>query len=353
MDNDRKTAMKQWVGRVGRPVAGLAGLVALVVWSGGACESKVAPGRVEHQPGIALPGGVRTCTARVERTAASVEIIGTVTSEQRINLSARLSAYVQQTAVSAGDSVTNGQLLVALDDRDIRQQLSGAEAQYRQAESEYQRATQLFEKGAATEQVRQAAESAFQSAKAHLEGARVMATYARIVSPIDGVVTDRRIEVGDLAAPGQILLSVYDPHHMRLEVPIPVRLIPSLPLHREIEVTLDGFDAPLKGVVREIVSEVDPLSRTQLGKVHIEDSARRILPGTYGRIRMQGEPRDAVWVPGSAVYRVGQQELVQVAVNGRVLRRVVRTGVRRTDAVEILSGLEDGETVLPEPIREG
>lgn len=353
MNEAAMTRGAKWMKRLGRPAAGIAGLAALAIWSGGACESKVAPGRVGHEAGAALPAGAAIFTARVERVASDVEVIGSVASEQRINLSARLSAYVQRTAVAAGDSVTNGQVLVSLDDRDVRQQLAGAEAQFKQADAEYQRTRQLFEKGASTEQARQAAESAYQATRAQLEAARVMLTYTQITSPIDGVVTDRRVEAGDLAAPGQILLSVYDPRRMRLEVPIPVRLTPRLPLNREMEVILDGFDTPFKGVMGEIVSEVDPLSRTRLGKVRIESGGRSILPGTYGRIRVEGDVRETIRVPVSAVYRVGQQELVQVVVNGRVLRRVVRTGEVRGDRVELLSGVADGELILAAPVKEG
>ena len=58
----------------------------------------------------------------------------------------------------------------------------------------------------------------------------MMMSYAQITSPIDGIVTDRRIEVGDLANPGQVLLTVYDSEHMRLEAPVPVRLVDRLAL---------------------------------------------------------------------------------------------------------------------------
>jgi RND family efflux transporter MFP subunit len=352
MNQKTNATLTKWVKMSWRPVAGLAGLAALVIWSGGACEQKVAPGKTDHQPGFALAGDARVCTANVERAAARVKVIGTATSERRINLSARLSAYVQSMAVSAGDVVTNGQLLVVLDDRDILQQLAVSEAQFKQAESEYQRAVQLFAKAAATEQAKESAESAFHSAQARLQETRVMLSYTRIVAPIDGVVTDRKIEAGDLAAPGQVLLSVYDPRQMRLEVPVPVRLLARFELGQEVEVTLDGVAKPVKGVVREVVSEVDPLSRTRKVKVHLETAAPAVLPGTYGWISVEGDVRSALWVPATAVYRVGQQDLVQVVADGRVLRRVVRVGAVEGDRVDVLSGLSTGDIVLLNPVKE-
>lgn len=342
----------KWVRRWWRPAAGVIGLVILVVWSGGACESKVAPGKAEHQPGVAIPTGARTYTVEVERVASRVEVIGAVASEQRINLSARVSAYVREMLVSAGDAVTNGQLLATLDDRDIRQQVAVAEAQFKQAELEYRRVQQLFERAATTAQAKEAAEAAFQSAEARLQEARVMLSYTCITSPIDGVVTDRRIEAGDLAAPGQVLVSVYDPRQMRLEAPVPMRLIPRFSLGQALDVVLDGVAKPVKGVVRQVVSEVDPRTRTQMVKVHLESLPQAVLPGTYGWIGVDGDVREVHWAPASAVCRVGQQELVQVVAEGRALRRVVTTGERQGDRVEVLSGLAGGETVLRDPVKE-
>lgn len=344
---------KRWTGMLWKPVAGLVGLAALVVWSVGALETKVEPGRVEHQPGIALPAGVKPVAARVAETAARVELAGTVASEQAINLGARLAAHVRDVHVSAGDAVTNGQLLVVLDDRELREQLVAAESQYRQAAAEFERATQLFGKAAATEQSRMAAEAGHEAAKARLQQAKVMLGHTRIVSPIDGVVTERRIEAGDLASPGQTLLTVYDTRRMRLEIPVPVRLVSRFSMGQEVDLRLEGAAGPVKGVVQEIVGEVDPLTRTRKVKVGITDRALRLLPGGYGVAWVEGEVRRAVWVPASAVYRLGQQELVQVVAGDRAIRRAVKTGAARDGEVEILSGLDDGESVLPEPVMKG
>ncbi len=338
--------------KVWRPLAGLAGLVALVAWVGGAFESKVEPGKVEHQAGIALPAGARVCTAAVERAAVRLDVVGVVAAEQRANLSAQIGATVQSVLVSAGSAVSNGQLLATLDDRDALAQVTAAEAQFKQAESERNRTRQLFEKSAATQQALEGAEAAFEAVGARFKQARVMAGYTRIVSPMDGIVTDRRIEPGDLAGPGQPLFSVYDPRRMRLDVPVPVRLIPRVSTQQELEVTLDGVEKPVRGRVAEVVAEVDPLTRTRVVKVRLDPNGLALLPGAFGRIRVETEPVESLWIPASAVRRVGQQELVQVAANGRALGRIVKTGAQAEGRVEILSGLSAGDVVLVEPVRE-
>ena len=180
-----------------------------------------------------------------------------------------------------------------------------------------------------------------------------MLTYAQVESPIAGIVTERRIEAGDLANPGMLLLAVYDPLRMRLEAPVPVRLVDRLALGQEVEVALDRPARVFRGTVAEIVSEVDAATRTQLVKVHLDGVEGDVLPGTFGRLWVEAEPREAIFVPAAAVVRIGQLAFVQVVRDGRAFRRLVKTGPAQGDRIEILSGLRTGDVVLAQPIQEG
>lgn len=333
--------------------AGTVVLLVVILWSVGIFRTTVPGGRLEHQPGLPLPPGTATLTVNVERIAPRVDVVGTVASENKVNLSARIPAYVKGVFVAAGSVVHKGQELVTLDDREIREQVTAAEAQYRQAETELNRSRQLFDNKAATEQALTAAQSMFTAARAQWERSKVMLTYAQVASPIDGVVTERRVEPGDLANPGQLLMAVYDPANLQLEVPVPVRLIGKLPVGQAVEIVLDRPATNYQGRVRQIVSEIDPLSRTQLVKVHLEGGTAGVTPGTFGRLWVPDDERPGMLVPASAVYRVGQVELVQVVREGRILRRAVRTGPAHGNAMEILSGLEAGDVVVVTPVREG
>jgi RND family efflux transporter MFP subunit len=340
--------MKRFV----KPVLGTIILVALILWSVGVGKAKMAGTKIDRQPGLALPPNALIATIKAESLEPRVDVVGTVASELRVNLSARIHAAVKEVFVSAGSPVKKGQPLLTLDDRDLREQAAAAEAQFKQAETEVNRTRRLFESQAATEQALTAAQSLYAVARAQWDRSKVMLTYAQVESPLDGLVTDRRVEPGDMAGPGQVLLAVYDPANLQLEVPVPVRLLGKLPVGQAVEVTLDRSPRVYPGRVREIVSEVDPLSRTQLVKVHIEGPEAGVLPGTFGRLWVADDAREAILIPAPAVYAVGQIELVQVVRDGRVLRRSVRTGLRKGAFVEVLSGLSSGDAVLLNPVKE-
>ncbi len=303
-------------------------------------------------PGRPAPDNAAVIAARAEVVPVRLDLVGTVASANRVNISARIPAHVNEMFVSAGQAVPAGHLLLTLDDREIREQAGAAEAQLKQAEAEYKRARQLFETQAATEQALTAAESMFNAAKAQMERMRVMLSYAQITSPIAGIVTDRRVEAGDLTGPGQLLMAIYDPHRMRLEVPAPLRLIEKLQLGQEVEVTLERPSRKFAGRVAEIVAEIDPMSRTQLVRVDLEDNTGTLLPGTFGRLWVNADERRQILLPAGAVYRSGQLEFVQVLEHGRRLTRLVKTGPRYGEQVAILSGLADGEQVLAQPVLE-
>jgi RND family efflux transporter MFP subunit len=352
MHAERKQRLRQFWRKAWRPLVGVVVLVGFIAWASGALQKKVAPGEVAAQPGLPLPPGAEQIEVALQSYAPAIDVVGTTASAVMVHISARVSAYVKEVKASAGQRVKAGDLLVRLDDREFSEQVSAAEAQLQQVESEYHRTRQLLEKNATTEQAMIAAESAFHTARAQAERVRVMLTYTALNAPLDGVVTDRRVEPGDLANPGQVLLSVYDPTRMRLEAPVPVRLVEKLQLDASVEVALDRPAGVLTGRVAQIVSEIDPSSRTQLVKVDIAGENTAILPGTFGRLWVPDDARDAILVPGSAVYRVGQLELVHLVRGDRVLRRAVTTGARVGERVEILAGLREKDVVLRHPIIE-
>lgn len=326
-------------------------LVLIMAWASGAGTDRVRPGTMAYAPGEAVPEGALLHTVAAALMAERIDVVGTVESEKNIHISSRLSAYVKSVHVTAGQRVARDDVLVTLDDRELREDLAAAEAQLNQAKTEFERTRVLSERDAATVQALIAAESAYNAARANVDRIEVMLTYTELRSPIDGMVTDTRIEAGDLANPGQVVLTVYDPTAMRLVVPVPVRLIDRIPLDRAVEL---GFEAPigtLTGRVTEIVGEIDPASRTRTVKVHIDTREENVLPGAFGRLWVEDGPRPAVLVPDGAVYRAGQLEFVQRVDGDRSLRRLVRTAPASGEQVEILSGLSEGDVILVNPAK--
>lgn len=339
--NTKKSPTRFW-----KPLVAIGGFAVMIVYAGGMLHEKTPPDTLDLQPGQPLPDGARIIEITAAPRSPQVEVIGTTASDRRIQISARMSAYVEEILVSAGDRITNGQTLVRLDDRELREQLTAGLAQLNQAATEYKRTRQLFDRNATTEQAMTAAESAFNTARANVERIKVMLTYATVNSPMDGIVTERRIEAGDLANPGQLLLTLFDPANMRLEVPVPVRLIDKFAFGQKHEVKLEYPARTYRAEVTEIVGEIDPMTRTRRVKLRLQDTGGDVLPGTYGHILVSEDPQPSIFIPASAVVRIGQLDMVNVADGDRMLRRMIKTGRRDGDEIEVISGLSSGHRVV-------
>jgi RND family efflux transporter MFP subunit len=333
------------------PIA-IAGVALMIAWTGGVFHAKTAAEKLEVESGKPLPENAETYTVAVEPVALHIDVVGTVASEESVHLSARISAYVSSIFASAGQLVKKGQVLIDLDSREMQEKLAAANIQLKQSRTEYNRTLSLYKQKAATEQSLTAAESMYNAAQSQVAEISVMLTYTQIRSPIDGIVTDRQVEKGDLANPGQTLLKVYDPLNMRMEVPVPIRLIDKLSMGQSVDIRLDRPSRPFTGRVSEIVSAIDPLSRTQEIKVHIDNKKGDILPGTFGRIWVFEDPYPAVLVPASAIILSGQLEMVHLVQDNRVVRRMVKSGPSFGKMIEILSGLSQGDVILIFPLKE-
>ena len=321
-------------------------LILLVMWVAGSCRQRTEPGTIDAKPGAPLPANAQTITARMQTLHSQVELAGTAASERTIHLSSRIPSYVETVDVAAGQSVSRGDLLITLDDREIREQIRTADVQLRQAEADFRRAEALRATGATTAQAFDAAKAQFDAATAGHERLKVMLTYTRITAPIDGVITEKHIEAGDLASPGQVLLALYDPTRMRIEVPVPVRLIGLITTGTQLPVTIGTPAITTTGIVDEIISAIDPVTRTRLVKLALPEHAASLLPGTFGSALVPAQTHEALLIPADTITRAGQLEFVTVVIDGRAHRRLIKSGPRHQTQVELLSGLTPGDAVL-------
>ena len=321
----------------------------LITWTIGVFKERVPPDTLPRKPGFAIADDAGVFIAEKKSTPRMIALTGTIHSKEMIHISPRISAHVKAVHAGAGTTVDKDDLLISLDDRELREKLAVAEIRSNQADIDFDRIKKLFETGSTSHQEFIAAQSEYHIARAREEEARIMMSFVEIRSPIDGVVTDRYIEAGDLAATGQVLMEVYKPGTMRLETPVPVRLTDRISVGDICRVQLEAPKKWYKGKVAEIVSRIDHASRTRTVKIELLDHDHDILPGTFGRIWLETTAEDGIFVPETAVYHIGQLEIVQVVTDGRAYRRLVKTGQAYDGFVEILSGLAHGDTVLVYP----
>lgn len=323
--------------------ASLVGAVTCALLAGVGCGKDAAPAPLPAMPAAAVH--VQRIEARTH--ADTEEVAGTVRAKLRAVLEAKISGRIAQVTGTPGQAVRQGALLARIEAREVQARLDQALAVRQQAQDDLRRAASLLKQNILPQSEYDAAQSRARVSEAAVQEAETLAGYTRIEAPFDGTVTRKYADVGDLAAPGKPLLEMEDGRALRLEADVPEAVVGRLRLGDVLPVRVDALAAGLRGVVAEISPAGDPGSRTFLVKLDLSpDPALRA--GQFGRVSLPVGESSAVRVPASAVVQRGQMELVFVAEDGKAHLRIVRTGRRFGDEVELVSGIEGGETIVVE-----
>ena len=373
-------------GRLGRLSAALPAVFFAV--SAAACG-----GSETAREQASAPIDVHVARAAVQPMEQTFEAGGVIRARITAHVTSRIAAEVREVRVQPGDRVRQGQIVAVLDDRDLAARRSQAQASYLAAQSgtasaeaergsaaarltlaraSHQRIEQLREKNSATPQeldrataelrmaegaVRaadaRAAEASASEAAAQAGGraSDVAASFSTIVAPFDGLITNRLLEPGNMAAPGVPILTVETTDGFRLEVQVDAGHAGSIDVGDVADVRLDGPGEAdtLTSRVVEVARAIDPMSHAFVVKVQLP-AAAAARSGMFARARFTGDRREALTVPPSAIVRRGQLSLVFVVDGSRRARmRAVTTGARSEDSVEVLAGIQPGETVVVNP----
>ncbi len=353
---------------------------------------EIGPGTVEKSSGRTA----RVEIAVVKPTTHPViyEAMGTVLAQTTSILSSKLMGTVRSILVEEGQPVKAGQPLVMLDQRQVSAQLQQAEAglsEARKAEQaaasaqesahaaaelarlNYDRYVPMLREEAVTPQEFDAVSAHHRQAQAALTQAGAMAAAARsrvqqaraavaaasvshkdavINAAYDGVMVEKLVEVGDLAAPGMPLVKIERAGNYRVDLELPESHILSVRTGDTVAVRVPGLiDEPLEGTVATIVPAADTKSRSFLVKVRLPDAAN-LRSGVFARVAVPIGTGRMILVPTSAVVHEGQLTGIYIVDPDQIARfRLIRTGRSLGKTIEVLSGLQEGArfVVAPHP----
>ena len=287
-------------------------------------------------------------------------VIGSVISDQRIDISSKIIGYIKTLTVREGDLVKRGQLLLNLDgvgiENAILQAQAGvdsASAQSKDLSSDVQRFEKLFKEGSISEvKLRKTrlqyntAQEGLASAKAALATARSQRQYSHIESPADGIISARYKHAGDLASPGVPLLTLESRDQLLFETYVAESQLAHIDIGHAVHLAIDNGSKDIIGSVAQIVHAGDPISRTYKIKIKLPNVIG-LHSGMFGRAHFKvGEARNIV-VPRSAIIVKGGLEGVYVVnENQRIHFRWVRPKRQWPEMVEIAAGLKAGERIV-------
>ncbi len=282
---------------------------------------------------------------------------GAVISEQQVQVASRLMGYIRDIPVHEGDTVKAGQLLFTIDPTDIKGQVDQARAGVAQAEAalsdakaDFERFSNLYKEESIPkvqyDKVKlqyNIAQSQANAAQAGLNTAESQLRYAEVRSPINGVVTQKLANNGDLAAPGRPILVVENPAKLMVQTSVSNETYSHLQMGGSATVEIAGNAMP--GRIVRLVSAADATSHTHLVKLDVP-GIKGYSSGTFARVLFTVGSRQGISVPKAALLkRAGITGVFVVDADGIAHYRMVRAGRERDGIIEIEAGLNPREQV--------
>ena len=232
-----------------------------------------------------------------------------------------------------------------------RKDLDQAAVALTQAKNQYELAQHHLDAlmAVSKQQELKSAAGQLQSAKGKYLGAAAQLSYSEIRSPINGVVTDRSLYPGEMAAAGTPLLTVMDTSSVIARAHIPQDQAALLKLGDKAAITVPGEEDPIEGKVTVVSPALDPNSTTVEVWVQAKNPKGRLRPGTSVQISMLARAvPNSLFVPAAAVLTSpdGSNYVMVAGSDNKAHQKTVKTGIKQGDQVQIVEGLAEGERVI-------
>jgi RND family efflux transporter MFP subunit len=285
-------------------------------------------------------------------------------------IASQVPARIVELRVRAGDRVAAGQVLVRLDPRAAadqvvasQAQVAAAQAQLDAARKDYERNQRLFGKHYISQAAMDQAESQFKAAQAQSRAmiaqaglATTQSSFTTLTAPYAGIVAGVSAERGDMASPGMPLLTLYDPAELRVVATVPETYVAQFAAGAPVRIELSGADGrprTIDAAASVLLPTADPSTHTRQVRLALPRDAQGLAPGMFARasfpLTTTGPGR--LTIPPAAVVRRPEFNAVYVVpAGGRPQLRQVRLGRETPAGVEVLAGLQAGETIALDPV---
>lgn len=279
----------------------------------------------------------------------------TVEPENINNISSSTPNRIKEILVDEGYNVAKGQTVVILDDVNTTSyeiQVANARASLSTIQQDYNRAVKLLEIGGGTQQAVDQMRLQLTNAENTLAAAertlRNVKENTVLVSPINGVVTARNYDPGDMTG-AMPIITVAQVNPVKIVINVPESELSKVSKGMPAAITFDTYgDEIFEGKISMVSPTVDTNSRTFGVEITLQNANGKVIPGMFGRVKLELGSANHVVVPDLAIVKQpgSANQYVYVYQNGKVSYKRVELGQRLGNAYELLSGIAPGDTVV-------
>lgn len=273
--------------------------------------------------------------------------IGTLVANEKIDVVSELSGRVTEINFKEGELVRKGKILLKLNDDELVSQLVKAEYQNTLLEQRLGRQKILLEKDAVSREDYDKVLTEYNVLRQDIEQLKIRIEKMKVRAPFDGVIGFRNISLGAFLQPNSKISTLVDIASLKLEFSIPEKYINDVKPGNKVVFTVEGMSNKFNAQIYAIEPEIDLKTRTSMLRAKYVNSGMRLKPGMSAKVAYSmTQGAESIYVPNQSVVPDVKGRSVWVVKEGKAALVPVQTGSRTADMLEILSGIEAGDTVI-------
>lgn len=313
---------------------------------GSAVKGPHGPGGKGGRPQRAL--NVEGYIAELVAQRKEFQTMATLAPLNSVSLSTAASGRLVRLNAKDGALVKKGTLIAKIDDSELRAQLSQAEANLALAEQKEQRVRGLHEKDGATQQDLETAEANLKSAKASVALIKAQIEKTEVYAPFDGTLGFVNVSVGAWLTAGAPIVELNEIQKLKAKFALPQRYASIVKVGDAITLKDEERNVQKSGMVSALDATISESSRTRQILVTVDNKDNELIAGSYTSIKvsLEAERDSSFTIPAEALILDREGAYVFVDKGGKAVIKYVETGLRTPISVQVLSGLEQGDTVI-------
>lgn len=311
---------------------------------------RIMANKAESNTGPKGGPGITTVTGMVatpEKFADNLQLSGSVEANEQVEIRSEITGVVEAINFKEGTQVAKGQVLLRVNDSELRAQLSKVGTAKQLASENERRAKLLLEKQAISQEEYDVASAGYKSAQAEAQLIAAQLKKATIRAPFSGTIGLRYVSEGTYVTPTTPIATLVNTKQLKITFSVPAKYANRIKLNSEISFTTSGSKAEHVAKIYAIEPQIDVATRTLKMRAIADNTNGDLYPGMFASVLLPLETvDDAILVPSEALIPIQNGKMIFVSEGGRAKQIKVETGSRTESSIRIISGLKAGDTIL-------
>lgn len=277
----------------------------------------------------------------------AISLSGSIEANENVEIRSEVSGIVEKISFSEGTNVSKGQVLLKVNDIELRAQLSQAITRQKLASENERRAKLLLQKEAISQEEYDIASAEFRSLKAQTQLIQAQIAKTTIRAPFSGKIGLRNISPGTYVTPTTVITKLVSSSQVKISFSIPEKYASEIENNASILFTIPNNTQKFTAKIYAIEPEIETSTRTLKIRALADNSNGKLLPGTFATIELSLKNiKDAIVIPTEAVVPIQDGKIVYIANNGKAKEVKIQTLARTSKDVVVTSGIKSGDTLL-------